>query len=415
VPAEEFRQTVPAGETPWTREARLAGEERAEQATKKLRRAQKELRDYDPPLSYGDLRRFFGLVAMVAVGYLLLEAVAATLILFAVVFLLALLLNPLVAALEKRRCKRPLAVVLIIVLLLGSVVGAGALVVPPILDEVNGLAERAPTLWKSIEKQSQSLEQRYPALDKYLPELDKLQETRIIDPSRLTGYLQRVLSYTFGVVGALFGGLIALLLLVFTLLNPKPLVVGALSAIPERHREASARSLARLQVQMTAWARATLINGVLTGVSTGLLMHLIGVKPALVFGVLAFFGEFVPNVGPLVASAPALFVALGEGTNTFGLALAAVLFVQQVESNLLVPFIMGRSMELHPVTIVFFAVAMGSILGVVGAILAVPAAALAKILIDEFYLRPQKDALAATEQAAGDIVACRYNMDEDQN
>ena len=204
--------------------------------------------------------------------------------------------------------------------------------------------------------------------------------------------------------------MIALLLLIFTLSSPQPLVGGFLAAVPERHREAAGRSLARVQEQMTAWAKATLINGVITGVSTGLLLHFIGVQPALVFGVLAFFGEFVPNIGPLITSIPALFVALGMGTDKFLLALGAILFVQQVESNLLVPFIMGRSMQLHPVTIVFFALAMGALLGVAGAILAVPAAAITKILWDEFYLQPQRRrsfGLDNIEERANDLVAGR--------
>ena len=408
-----FRQTVPAGEVPWTQERRIAEEERLEEARQKRARAELVLHDFDRPLSYGDLRRFFGMALFVAATYVLVREAAGVLVLFGMVIVLALLLNPLVAMLEKRGCKRALAVVLIMLSLLGTVAGATALVVPPILDEVNGLAERAPTLWKSIEQQSQALEQRYPALDRYMPELDRLGDTKILDPKQLTGYVQRALSYTFGALGALFAGLIALLLLVFTLLNPKPLVAGALLAVPERHRQTATRVLARFQVQVTAWARATLLTGVLTGVSIGILMHLIGVKPALVFGVLAFFGEFVPNVGPLIASAPALFVALGEGTNKFGLALAAILFVQQVESNLLIPLIMGRSMELHPVTIIFFALVMAAFLGVIGAIVAVPTAALAKILFDEFYLLPQKAAQAAAEKDAGDIVACRYDLGEE--
>ena len=78
------------------------------------------------------------------------------------------------------------------------------------------------------------------------------------------------------------------------------------------------------------------------------------------------------------------------GGQTFLLAGAAILFVQQVESNLLVPFIMGRQLELHPFSIIFFALAFGSLFGFAGAILAVPAAAVVKVLFDEFYLQPNR-------------------------
>jgi predicted PurR-regulated permease PerM len=178
------------------------------------------------------------------------------------------------------------------------------------------------------------------------------------------------------------------LLLAFTLSDPQPLVARLLEVVPERHREPTRRSLARLMRQMTAWARGVLINGAITGVSTGLLLAWVGVQPALLFGVLAALGEFVPNIGPVIVALPALFVALSQGASTFWLALGAVLFVQQVESNLLVPFVMGKEMKLHPVTILFFTLAMGTLFGLAGAILALPAAALTQIVLDEFYLRP---------------------------
>lgn len=357
------------------------------------------------PFSYADARRLIGLVAFLAVGYLLVNAVAATLILFVVVFGLALLLNPIVVALEKRGIKRALAVVLILLAIAGVAVGAIMLVVPPLLQQINGLAARAPEYWKAIQTQAEALGSRYPVLRDQLPDIKELQDSAGLDASKLGGYASRVVVATFGLLGAIVGSVVALLLLVFTLLNPEPLVSGFLCAVPARHRDASARVIARMQQQMLAWGRATIINGIITGLSTGILLHFVGVQPALVFGVLAFFGEFVPNLGPLVAAVPALFVALGTSPSTFGMALAAILFVQQVESNLLVPFVMGRSMELHPVTIVFFALAMGSLLGIVGAILAVPTAALAKILFDEFYWCPQHTSEAEVQARAAEIVA----------
>jgi predicted PurR-regulated permease PerM len=77
------------------------------------------------------------------------------------------------------------------------------------------------------------------------------------------------------------------------------------------------------------------------------------------------------------------------GATKFWLALAIVLFVYQVEVNLLVPVVLGKEMRLHPVTILFFTLAMATLFGVLGAILAVPAAALVQIVVDEFYLKPR--------------------------
>jgi predicted PurR-regulated permease PerM len=80
------------------------------------------------------------------------------------------------------------------------------------------------------------------------------------------------------------------------------------------------------------------------------------------------------------------------------------LFVQQIEVNFLVPFILGKQMRLNPVLILFFTVAMGWLFGLAGAILALPAAALTKIVIEEFYLRPRGIDYAPLEQEADRIV-----------
>jgi predicted PurR-regulated permease PerM len=131
---------------------------------------------------------------------------------------------------------------------------------------------------------------------------------------------------------------------------------------------------------------------------------MVGVQPALVFGICAFFGEFVPNVGPLVAAIPAIFVAISMGPTKAAMALGVIIFVQAIASNALNPIIMGREMKLHPVSITFFALAMGKLFGVAGAILAVPTAAVSKILIDEFYLRPRGVNEGTVEEQARGIV-----------
>lgn len=353
------------------------------------------------------------LIFGIAFTVLLVQSLGPILLLFAVVFLLAMVLNPLVVGLERRGIRRGLAVVLVMLGLFAIVGGVIWLIVPPILEQINALVAKAPALGKNIKVQSQHLMDRYPFIERALPEAEAVQKQAQEWGAKAVPLL---LNSTLGFVGAVFGLVVSLLLLVFTLANPQPMIGGFLSLVPSRHREAARRSFARMMKQMAAWSRATIINGLLTGISTGLLLHFIGVQPALVFGVLAFFGEFVPNIGPLVASLPALFVALAMGPEKAGMTLAAILFVQQVESNVLVPFIMGHEMDLHPVTITFFALGMAALFGIVGAVLAVPTAALCKILIDEFYLRPHRAALAGIDaQAQGIIDGTALPKDEDES
>jgi predicted PurR-regulated permease PerM len=155
---------------------------------------------------------------------------------------------------------------------------------------------------------------------------------------------------------------------------------------------------------MTAWARGVAINGVITGLSIGVLLWLIGVQPALIFGVFAFLGEFLPNIGAFLVAIPILLVALSLGATKFWLALGVIVLVYQVELNVLVPGVLGKEMRLHPVNILFFTLATATMFGLLGVFLAVPAAALVQIVIDEFYLQPRKPDYAALDKEAAALV-----------
>src|SRR5438309_10057350 len=126
---------------------------------------------------------------------------------------------------------------------------------------------------------------------------------------------------------------------------------------------------------MTACARGIAINGIITVLSIGLLLWLIGVQPALIFGVFAFLGEFLPNIGAFLVAIPILLIALSLGATKFWLALGVIVLVYQVELNVLVPRVLGKEMRLHPVNSFFFTLATASLLGMLEVFIAVPAPA----------------------------------------
>jgi putative permease len=353
------------------------------------------------PFTYRDARRLLVLIVLLLVGWLLLRALVPVLLLFGIVILLAMVLNPLVVALERRRVHRPVGVALVLVTLAAIAVLVVAVAVPTFTDELQSLIQRVPGAWQSIRGHIADFAERYPALQNALPQADQIAATVGNQAGTMANVLLRS---TIGVVGGVFVFVFAVLLLIFLLANPQPLIVGYLAIMPDRHREKARRTLIRMMDQMTAWARGVAINGVITGMSTGLLLWAVGVQPAFVFGVLAFFGEFLPSIGPVLVAFPVLFVALSMSVTKFWLALGAILFVQQIEVNFLVPYILGKEMRLNPVMILFFTVAMGWLFGLAGAILALPAAALTKIAIEEFYLRPRHVDYVPLEREADQIV-----------
>jgi putative permease len=339
------------------------------------------------PLSYADLVRWFIIVALVVSGVALAFAIKETLLLFAIAFLIAMVLNPGVVLLERRGLQRGLAVALLIVVLFAVLALVVLLVVPPFSEQLQQLIEQIPGEWSQLYEQIQGWIKTYPTLQQALP--SHAGDMLDMVTGQVGGVANFLLRSTLNLANGILVVLLCFLVVIFTLIEPDPITAAYLELVPPRYREPAFRSLARMMHQVSAWARGVLINGIATGASTGILLALVGVQPAFVFGVLAFLGEFVPIVGPVIVAIPALFVAASMGFGKFVLALLSVLFVQQVETNLLIPFIMGKQMKLHAVTIIFFTFAMSSLFGFLGLILVVPTAAMIKILISEFYLRPR--------------------------
>ncbi len=354
-------------------------------------------------LTYHDLRRWLILATVIVFGAIAVFTLRRQLLLFAVVFIVAMVCNPVITVLERRRVSRSLALLLLglaVAIILGLIFG---LLLPPFLDQIQQLVQRAPEYGAGIYKQVRGWLQINPALEDYF----NTQSNELLSAAgaHAGGAAQFLVRSTLGAFGGLIDLLLFFLLLVFTLSDPIPVVAAALELVPIEAREPARRTLARMMHQMSAWARGTLIMGLVTGISTGVLLALVGVQPAFAFGVFAFFGELLPIVGAVIAAIPALFVAASLGLGKFGLALAAILFIQQVESNVLIPFVMGKQMNLHPVTIMFFVVSMTTLFGLIGVILVVPAAAFTKIIISEFYLRPRGRDPAYCEMAAKELVS----------
>jgi predicted PurR-regulated permease PerM len=333
--------------------------------------------------------------------WLILRALEPIILLFALVVLLAMVLNPIVVWLQKHRMPRFISVILLMLALFAVTSTIILFAIPPLTRQTQELVRSAPSLWQGIRVRIESLTKNYPEVRQALPPEDEIAGKAGTAVATLGNFLLRS---TLGLVGGAASFVFAILLLIFVLANPRPLVAAYLALAPDRYREQAHRTLTRLKRQMIAWARGVAINGVITGLSIGVLLWLVGVQPALMFGVFGFLGEFLPNVGAFLVSIPILLVALSLGATKFWLALGVIVLVYQIELNVLVPGVLGKEMQLHPVNILFFTLATATLFGLLGVFLAVPAAALVQIVIDEFYLQPRKVDHSALDREAAALV-----------
>jgi len=143
---------------------------------------------------------------------------------------------------------------------------------------------------------------------------------------------------------------------------------------------------------ITAFLRGHLLVSAIVGILTGFGMYLIGLDFALIIGLIAGVGELVPFLGPILAAIPALSLALLVSRETAIYAAVVILIVQQLENAVISPKILGESMGLHPLTVIFAIMAGGELYGLLGILLAVPIAATLKVILRYIYLKLVDDA-----------------------
>lgn len=133
---------------------------------------------------------------------------------------------------------------------------------------------------------------------------------------------------------------------------------------------------------LTSFVRATLLVALVDGIGVGVIAAVIGVPLALPLGVLVFLGAFVPIVGALVSGSVAVLVALvAQGPVEALIMLGGVIAVQQLESHLLQPFLLGRAVQVHPLAVILAIAAGVLVAGIVGALFAVPLVAVVNVVV----------------------------------
>lgn len=127
------------------------------------------------------------------------------------------------------------------------------------------------------------------------------------------------------------------------------------------------------------WVRGQVVLSGAVGVMSFIALMSLGVEFAPVLAVLAFIFEFVPYAGPFLSGVPAVFIALNSSTMTAVLVVVAYVIIQQLEAHLLVPLIMRRAVDLHPVAVIAVMLIGFEVMGIVGVVLAVPVAVMTRI------------------------------------
>lgn len=155
--------------------------------------------------------------------------------------------------------------------------------------------------------------------------------------------------------------------------------------------------------QLTAFTRATILVALVDAVGITIVALVLRVPFAPAIGALVFLGAFVPIVGALASGMIAVLIALvAQGPITALLMLAGVIAVQQIESHVLQPFLLGRAVSVHPLAVILAITAGVVIAGIVGALVAVPVAAVVNAVVKHLTGSSGADDATSTSAGAGE-------------
>ena len=275
-----------------------------------------------------------------------------------------------------RRAPRWLAILVLYLFIIGTLTGIGFLIVPPLVDQAQQLWGALPGM---LDRAQAFL------VEKGLLEHPlTVQEVVARAPATGSGEaVTTVFGAIAGVVGGLFGFLTILILTFYLLVEADQLRASLLRLLPRGRRERADAASRDITFKVSAWLGGQLLLGGVIGTSSAIGLWLLGVPFFYVLALISGIGELIPVVGPILSAIPAIAVAASVSLNKVLLVIVFFVVQQQFENHVLVPKIMSRQVGVSAVTVIVALLIGGKLLGIVGAILAVPTAAIIQVLFLE--------------------------------
>lgn len=355
-----------------------------------------------------------GALAVTGLFWLLVRFHNVFLLLLAAI-ILSTSLEPLLQWLEKRGISRAGALLLILILFMLLVGLFLWLALPTVFAQGSGIGI--------------AFEEGYTLLRDQLSRTPNVIVQRVLPilPEDLTGFFQAAgqegdsaaeatepgfMQQSRAVFDAAFFLIVIVLMTIYWTLDGQRIRRAAMLLVPRQHREEARTLLDEISSKIGSYLPGQMILGLSIGVLAFLAYVLIGLPNALVLAVFAGLMELVPIVGPFLGAIPAVVIALTISPATALWVVVATIIIQQLENNLLVPRVMKRTIGVNPLVTMMALIGFGSLFGILGALVALPIAAVIQLLLDRYVLMggievptsPGRDRLSLLYHEANELV-----------
>ena len=297
------------------------------------------------------------------------------------------LFNPIVKLLQRLHISRNVSILLIFLVVIGAIVLIVMAVLPNLIYQITQFVTNIPDFLKGvrtfISKASHYTWYQRLNIGKYVASLQ-------ISPSKLLSQVLGGFSSGLpGVIGSLASTVISIItipvMLFYFLKDGENFVPSIQRLLPRRYHAEVATVFTRLNATFSHYIGGQAIECLFVGTFTFIGYLIIGMPYAYLLGFIAGVVTIIPYLGPYIGIAPALIIAATEGWTKMLLVVLVVVIIQMTDGNFIYPNVIGRSLDIHPLTIIILLMVAGNLWGLLGTILAVPTYAVIKTVITYLY------------------------------
>ncbi|HYW18829.1 MAG TPA: AI-2E family transporter [Nodularia sp. (in: cyanobacteria)] len=333
------------------------------------------------------------LLLIVAVLFLvvLLWQLQSLIVTLMIAVVLAAAIAPLVNSAEKLHLPRWLGVIIVYVSLIFGLIGAGLIIGPSVSEQIQLLASKLPIYLDNLLIAAENL-----ALRLGITQIESVKE--FLDIQSLTNWLfrssQQLLVRSFGFTRGFIGGLVnlilALVMSAYMVAGSKNLIKGLVSLFPQPWDKRLADQIIPISRRMGGYIQGRVLVSAILGVVITVGLSILGLSEfALALGVIAGFTNLIPFVGPVLGAIPALIVAIPQSGFTFLWVLLLFVIIQNLETYVLDPLLVGSSVRVHPLYQLLAVLGGTQVLGIIGAVIVPPWVAGVGVLLENLYLQPK--------------------------
>lgn len=301
--------------------------------------------------------------------------------------ILAIVLHIPVRRLQRLGLPRSLSVFISLAGSVLMVVLLFVLLVPVFVIQVRALVDDLPEF---IDQAQVTYDEQAAQLD-WLPDIDwdAITEGNISDLliEQISELPRNIFPFLSGVGGAITSTIFVFFIAIFFITEPASYMEGLLTLFPRAYRPRALEVFERLATMLQRWFVGQLLSMTMSGLAIAFITGVIlGLPNAAALGVIAGIMEFVPNFGSIIAVVPAVIIALAEDPILVPFTILAYLLTQQVQSNVIMPRIMARQIQIPAASILIAQIIGAALFGFLGVLLALPLAIVVMVLVREVYV-----------------------------